>query len=1263
MAAPTLRSVSTGGATSATAGATFTVTKPAGVASGDLLLAYQYGDESSVEAQLTGPSGWTLLGTKSDLQSAGCGILKIWQKTATGSEPASYTFGVGSGGNNTDGDCAILAFTAGTFNSATPTTTPTFGGSGTVNNNSVAPSVTGVVDGLLLCSFHALGGNATWTPPAGMTEIVDFKSSGVWTASEVASLALTSTAATGTKTATSSVGGMTDLSSSLIVNPTAASDATTPSVPTGVTANANSSAQVTVSWNASTDNVGVASYRVRRNGANLTAATAVTGTSFIDNTVSPSTSYSYTVSAVDAAGNRSAESSAAQVNTPAAEAPLAAWSTAVNGRSSAPATVCWVGDSITEGQGASTKANRWQDVLLPQLRSDYPTAGVAGGAGYLPGWYAVFSPDSTWTHTNATRTGTITDAELGQDGTSIPIPSTNDQTIGERSERMSAGATLTFTVTGTSMDLWWVQGYGTFTYRIDSGTAVSVSTAGTAGMPGRTAGINLGGGTHTVTITATSAVRFGGIYVYDGDESKGLRAYDFGHVGWDSGAYLGMGETWGLISPDLVVIELGPNDFIYSHYTSAQMKANLEQLISEIRSAVPKSVSVAVSLLNGNLNSGTNSETWTDYRNAITAVTTDDPTVALFDWGTLGPTASDGAHPNDTGHANIAATLRTLVAAAPGTGQTLATETWTGSNGAAWSAQWTLNKDAGFNPPGGGAFSIQSNAGRVVTGATVYSFPRAYLSGMSSVTDCDLTFDFTLAAIAEEYILVGLSCDNLQFGGNVWYPQNGYCVRMMPGENSWSLEVYSGNTERFGQGTSFAATGAFTFAASTTYKVRMKRTGGQIQFKIWAASGSEPSTWNGDWTDPTPLSAGKVLLSPCNGGDGVARTFTFDNLTVTDGGTGSGTTPTLKMNAGASQISKMFVGSTEVAKAYLGSTLVFDPQGLGGGSPFESTPLEAWTSALQNSNTRTATMVVIGDSLAEGQGASTRANRWVDLIQPQFRSDWPAPDVGGVGYLASFFGIYGPDSTWFYPCTYTGTTSQDPTGGGGSDLTPGRREVSMSAGAKATFSLTGTAVDIYWVNGFGSFTYAVDGGSTTSVSTASGTSGDISKTRVTLGASGSHSLVITATSTIRFAGVMVYNGDENVGIRVIDASRTGYHAYDMTGMGEAWAQIAPDLALIELGYNDEGDGRTAAQIKSDLQTIISDIRNSNTKPVSICVMVFNEMTSKATVQTIATDDPTVHILDIGALSSVANNDGIHPNDTGQVTVANMVRSDLSTALL
>ena len=60
-------------------------------------------------------------------------------------------------------------------------------------------------------------------------------------------------------------------------------------MPSGVSALADSSSQVTVKWTASTDNVRVASYQVKRNGTSIADAVPGTATSYVDTTVSAGT--------------------------------------------------------------------------------------------------------------------------------------------------------------------------------------------------------------------------------------------------------------------------------------------------------------------------------------------------------------------------------------------------------------------------------------------------------------------------------------------------------------------------------------------------------------------------------------------------------------------------------------------------------------------------------------------------------------------------------------------------------------------------------------------------------------------------------------------------------------------------------------------------------------------------------------------------------------------------------------------------------------
>ena len=91
-------------------------------------------------------------------------------------------------------------------------------------------------------------------------------------------------------------------------------DGVPPSVPAGLSASAIGTTSFTLSWSASTDNVGVTGYEVFRNGMSIgtTATTSMSVTGLTCNT-----SYSMTVRARDAANNTSAASAALPVMTTA----------------------------------------------------------------------------------------------------------------------------------------------------------------------------------------------------------------------------------------------------------------------------------------------------------------------------------------------------------------------------------------------------------------------------------------------------------------------------------------------------------------------------------------------------------------------------------------------------------------------------------------------------------------------------------------------------------------------------------------------------------------------------------------------------------------------------------------------------------------------------------------------------------------------------------------------------------------------------------
>ncbi|MGW3410051.1 fibronectin type III domain-containing protein [Streptomyces sp. NPDC000888] len=90
------------------------------------------------------------------------------------------------------------------------------------------------------------------------------------------------------------------------------SDTQAPTAPTNLTSPAKTSSSVSLSWGASSDNVGVTGYNVY-SGANQVLT--VSGTTATVSGLSPSTAYTFTVRARDAAGNVSAASNSVAVTT------------------------------------------------------------------------------------------------------------------------------------------------------------------------------------------------------------------------------------------------------------------------------------------------------------------------------------------------------------------------------------------------------------------------------------------------------------------------------------------------------------------------------------------------------------------------------------------------------------------------------------------------------------------------------------------------------------------------------------------------------------------------------------------------------------------------------------------------------------------------------------------------------------------------------------------------------------------------------------
>jgi uncharacterized repeat protein (TIGR03806 family) len=154
-------------------------------------------------------------------------------------------------------------------------------------------------------------------------------------------------------------------------------DTTPPSVPTNVTAAAQGSSQIVVSWSASTDASGISAYRVYRNGGTTPIATVQT-TSYTDNGLTAATAYSYAVRAVDGASpaNVSALSSVATETT--------GGTPPVGGLDGRPAnTTCLAGDAPGNAVSVTT-----QRVFTSLGNFDQPVA-MLQAPGNNSRWYVV----------------------------------------------------------------------------------------------------------------------------------------------------------------------------------------------------------------------------------------------------------------------------------------------------------------------------------------------------------------------------------------------------------------------------------------------------------------------------------------------------------------------------------------------------------------------------------------------------------------------------------------------------------------------------------------------------------------------------------------------------------------------------------------------------------------------------------------------------------------------------------------------------------
>lgn len=190
-------------------------------------------------------------------------------------------------------------------------------------------------------------------------------------------------------------------------------DSTPPEPPGSLTATVVSTGQVDLSWGAATDDVGVDHYTVYRDAVPIGTSPSPS-VAFSDLTTAPDSTYTYTVTATDAAGNESLPSNAADVTIPALPATVTVAPEADTYVSSASPTTSY-GSSKSLRADASPDVHSLVRFTVSGSGTSTPT-GVAlhvtptssSASGYEVRSLADSSwPESTTTYGNAPSCGAV----------------------------------------------------------------------------------------------------------------------------------------------------------------------------------------------------------------------------------------------------------------------------------------------------------------------------------------------------------------------------------------------------------------------------------------------------------------------------------------------------------------------------------------------------------------------------------------------------------------------------------------------------------------------------------------------------------------------------------------------------------------------------------------------------------------------------------------------------------------------------------------
>lgn len=251
---------------------------------------------------------------------------------------------------------------------------------------------------------------------------------------------------------------------------------------------------------------------------------------------------------------------------------------AIANRDNARVDIPVIGDSITEGYGATTFTNRWIAQASRAIRGAFPTLanGSSGGLGFIPIQESGGLASYTWPVT----------VSGGDPGAAFIGP------VRFSTFCVTPGVTWAWTAPAgtTSVKIMYfdLSAAGSFTYQVNSGSTTTVSNAGAA-LDILTSPITMTGGDVLTIAYVSGEVALDGLMHYAGDEAGGITFDGCGHYGWAVTDWDGHpGTNWfpafNTFTPSAFGIMLGVNDA--PEVDAPAFQSNLETFMTNLRTNV-----------------------------------------------------------------------------------------------------------------------------------------------------------------------------------------------------------------------------------------------------------------------------------------------------------------------------------------------------------------------------------------------------------------------------------------------------------------------------------------------------------------------------------------------------------------------------------------------------------------------------------------------------------------------------------------------------